>query len=470
MVNEGMLMEPGAVHARAKMSWQQVNLRKETTNAFQNWQMIHDMHNAGRIKSLSEIPRPGGPAMIIGSGSSLDKIIDDLVNWPYPIFCSTSHGVTLLKHGRPPEYMCILDPQMALKEGADVGLAPGPHPFDELKAPLGGWENTCLLAHPSAPFDYLKTWFEQSSRPVYMFRILEPTYDWYTHHLRWAYPWVDQNILPFIDSGASAISLATKLGYNPLYFAGIDYGGKRFTEAIYKGDGQWGDDPRQKNIEAHLGAAPEHLPLKAGVIVGLGGLESSETMEYTQRGTLVTSFTAMRHEQKQVRVYLLSDHSNMTPFIPVLEWDNLKANHWEDGGPWPAEFRQKWTDQIEIYLAHHDTFMVPLQSGFPFTDWRVYMMHHSRSMDALAALSQEILVNKANFERMEKQFNMTVREMIEKDLLTIEKGEMLIHDAEERKEWDWRLMKPIDVEAMTRRIAWLMESEPPKPPDKLRVE
>ena len=103
MINEGLLAEPGAIHSRAKMSWQQINLKNESNNAFRNWSLLHEMHSNGKAICLSDFPQSKGPAIIIGSGSSLDEHIGDLKNCPLPIFCSTSQLSTLIKHERQPE-------------------------------------------------------------------------------------------------------------------------------------------------------------------------------------------------------------------------------------------------------------------------------------------------------------------------------------------------------------------------------
>ena len=446
MINQGFLIEPGAIHSQAKMSWQQINLRNETVNAFHNWQALNAMHEAGRVHCLSTFKPKPSPAMVIGSGATLDDFIDELAEWPYPIFCSTSQASTIIKYGRKPEYLCILDPTVA-----QIGK--------EWAVPPGSWSDTTLLAHPSVPNDYLMHWFNDSPMPAYLFRILEPTYDWYTHHLYWGYPWIRSSVLPFIDSAASMITLATKLGYNPLYLAGIDYGGPRFDNWSYI-DGEWVKEATSKakpweNIVGEDQKIDPEWMHKLSPQPGPGGLETTEIMKYCMRGTMITSFLSMVDRVKKVKMYLLSDKGNLTPFLPVLPWKELKAAEFKDTVKWTQKFRTAWLDAIETYLSHMDTFLVPLESGFPSLDYRVYMMNKHNALNALTELNKEIMVNKSNFERLESEFNISVGEMIAKGMLSLEKGELLIHEPTELAEWKWQGMKQLDVEAMMRRIDWL---------------
>lgn len=455
MVNEGFLVEPAAMHSRAKMSWQQVNLKKESDNAFKNYAMLNEAHEIGQAHCMSTMQQGNKPAIVIGSGGSLDTIIEELVDWPYPIFCSSSQISSLVMHKRNPEFLCVLDPTCA--------------PSDELAVPPGELGKSQLLTHPSAPYEYLQRWIMRTSSKAFFFRILEPTYDWYTHHLRWAYPWIKAQVLPFIDSAASEISLATKLGYNPIYLLGVDYGGLRFEWWRWINE-KWELDAEDaaRRSKGVIVDAPKQLPISPGTMIGTGGLETSEMMEYCMRGVLITSFMGMKDKLKKLRLYHLTGKSNLNPFIPTLLWKDLKANDWKDKGEWTEEFRQKWTDMIEIWLAHKDTIMVPTEMGYPTTDWRVYMMNQDRAIDALMELNREIMVNKQNFGNIENQFHMPIKEMIKKELLTLEKGEILIRDEYEREDWDWRKMAPVDVEGMTNRLKWLSEQKSPgverKPP------
>jgi hypothetical protein len=195
-------------HQMSKQAWQQQNLRWETENAFLNHELIYHYRKEGRAKCLSEHIPNTGPCIVVGSGSTLDQIMDRLKEWKGGLICNSSSGSTLVYHGCPPTYMSVLDPRSA--------------PEDELAVPPGGWDKTHFLGHPSAPKRYFEEWFNLTKQTAYLFRIIEPTYDWYTKHLPWAYPWIKTSFLPFIDSSASNITLASRLGYDPIFTIGMD--------------------------------------------------------------------------------------------------------------------------------------------------------------------------------------------------------------------------------------------------------
>lgn len=419
-------------HQDARAAWQQQNLRWETENAFLNHQLLWEMREKGKAKCLTEAPTPGGPAIVIGSGSTLDGVVDRLKDWKGAIVCSTSHGTTLVHYGAFPTYMSCLDPRVA--------------PDPEMDVPEGGWDKTCYLAHVSAPKAYFEAWFRQTNQPAYLLRILEPTVPWYTRHLIWAYPWVKVGMLPFIDSTSSEISLAARLGYDPIYCIGVDYGGPRFRQWVWKG-GEWattsasGVQPIQDVFIDIKGQRRPDVPFN--VVLGAGGLQTDQSMLYSIRGMLISAFMKIMDHRKPVRIYQMSRPSNVTEF-PFVSFDEVLEK--QGAAPeWEPDFRNSVAEKIEVSLAKSDTYLIPLESGFGI-DYRVYMMVQQNIIQALSELNIEMLTNKQDLLDKEKAMGMPARELIEKGLLTVEHGELLIHERTDLPQFDVQKMRGMDIE------------------------
>jgi hypothetical protein len=128
------------IHNQSKTAWQQVNLLMETFNAADNYHLLNSMKEAGRVECLADCPRGDGkPALVIGSGSSLESVLPTISKWKGAVFCSTSHGTVLVKYGCKPTYMTAVDPRTA------------PDDQDEFGVPFGEWDDTQFVAHVSAP-------------------------------------------------------------------------------------------------------------------------------------------------------------------------------------------------------------------------------------------------------------------------------------------------------------------------------
>lgn len=430
-------------HQEARVAWTQMNLRWETENAFINHQMLYEARPSGRVKCMSEAPG-GGPAIIIGSGSTLDKVIDRLKDWKGAIICSTTHGSTLVHHGVPPTYMCCLDPRQA--------------PDPELEAPPGGWDRTNYIAHVSTPRQYFIRWFEQTKSTAYVFRIMEPTVPWYTRHLPWAYPWVKVQLLPFIDSVASEVGLAARLGYDPIYCIGVDYGGPRFQQAIWK-DGKWEVSKTSGVIDTTVMNLTGE---KKSELMGPGGITTTEGFLYAKRGMLLAAFMKINDAHRPVRIYQMSKPTNVLEF-PYVSFDEVMESQGQAAPPWD---KAAVNDAIETTLAKSDTFLIPINSGFG-VDYRVYMLSPTTVLQALSDLNMEILMNKNDLLNKERDTKASIPQLVEGGALHIESGELVIHERADLQYFHAADMAGVDIEKVAARINRLYdasrESTPPSP-------
>ena len=412
------------VYTYAKLAWQQTNMVLETQNAAKNYEILNRLKGEGQVKCLSDCPPGKGPCVVVGSGSSLHIALDTIKDWKGGIVCSTSHGSTLVKAGAPPTHMIAVDPRTA---GGDMVTQ------DELGVAPGGWDETAYCAHVSGPFEYFDRWSRITKAPIYVFRILEPNYPWYTKHLPAIYPWVRVSMLPFIDSLASAIQLAGRLGYDPIYLLGCDYGGPRFNMwQHFQGEWKYTDSSKEVSRE----------------FLGPGGLPTGAQLMYSMRGSLIAGFMQMMNARRKTRIYQCSKPSNVAEF-PYRDWKDVLANQgWSP--EWTKDERRDVATKIETRLAASDTYLIPAAGGLG-VDYRVYLMHPTNFLRGITDLNREILGNKYDMAAKEAEYKMTIQEMIAKGLASLEHGDMMLYGSEEMKDWSWKNMRGLDIEAVYQR-------------------
>ena len=423
-------------HLMQKIGWQMVNLPHEVRNAFMNHVLLECGNDPSgidtivrlldrlkaiphRVRCMSEIPRVSGePIICIGSGSSLDPIVPHLKDWPHPIMCSTSQASTLIYHGRHPEYMICMDPRTAAVDR-------------ELDAP--DWGNTAMITHPSIPFPYVTRWLLRSNNPMYVSRIMEPTYDWYSHHLGQGYPWIRHVILPMIDSVAAEVGFATWMGYNPIYLLGVDYGGPRMQRWDWNYDAkQWAPD------KVTSGYVAQHEG-------DFSGLTASQAMSYSSRGALLSTFMQIANPRYKQRIYQLSSVSALNQF-PYMKWEDVMATRGErpEGG-WDKQMRENIQENIEAALAAWDTFLVPIPGGWGL-DYHTYVAKDEENYaKAMLGYNRQVENNLKNFAALEEQYKRPVLDMIRDGWISIEAGELLLKGADEFQDWDWKRIGPIDI-------------------------
>lgn len=184
-------------------------------NAFQNYETILE-ESASQDMSVSTIPKvKDKPAVIIGSGPSLDKTAPLLGDWEGAVFACGSNALIPTRWGHQPEYICVFD--------AGDSLYPKLFGYN--------WEGSTLLCHPSISPKILQNWIWDK----YYYLQLDWAHQWFTEILPLAYS--DYMRFPnekppnlkitVGNSGCTAnnaIQLAKYLGYNPLFLIGLDFG------------------------------------------------------------------------------------------------------------------------------------------------------------------------------------------------------------------------------------------------------
>lgn len=448
MLNLGHITKDGMQneHVLQKLGWQMVNLPQEVRNAFKNWAYLTFGNNeAGlddfvnllislklggerRVQCMSQCPKGSGPIMVCGSGSSLDLVAPQLKDWKGKVICSTSQASTLIYHGRVPDYIVCMDPRIA-------------SPDKELDAPDFG--DAVMLGHPSIPTPYVERWLTRAKGTFYVARIMEPSYDWYTHHLGSGYEWINHVMLPFIDSGAAMLGYATWLGYNPIYLAGIDYGGPRFQRFDYDYDTQeWTPDKSTSGFVARNEG-------------NFGGLTGEQSMVYSSRGSLLSGFMQIANKEYNQRIFNVSPISALKQF-PYKEWADVLAVQGSSDPEYYDMMRGEVLEDIEAALAAWDTYLVPVASGWG-DDYHTYIAKAEEPyVQAMLGYNKQVEANVANFAAIEKQEGRSILEMIKDNTVGIEAGELLLRGADEIGTWDWHRIKPIDIAAVLARRKHLM--------------
>ena len=390
-IQERVLNEAkGNDDAKQVNNWLVTNYVVEVRNAFANYETIRQLRQDGRAFPMQEFHKKNkGRAIIVGSGSSLDAHIDKLKDWPGKIFCSTSQGTSLVFHGRHPDHMCLIDPNTA------------PPASPEYVLPGGDWGETILTTHPSGPFMDIRKWKDETKNSVYLFRLHDARLEWYRSTLYYAYPWIKSIVIPFLDSTAAQIAVASYLGYDPLYLLGVDYGGKRFRHSAYK-DGKWQVDP-----EDHAAGGT----LNDGDAITPEGLGTSPGFLFTKRGPCMCIVMHLYHGFMQ-RIYNLAprDRSAMVE-LPLADFDKIMETN-ED--PPAEEYNtQKIFDDLSVYLAWTNTFAVPIHNGLGKSLAKYAVRDISNLPPILEALNKDLERSRAYYLGMMKRSGKSLKEIAE---------------------------------------------------------
>ena len=164
-------------------------------------------YKRGQAKDLGALDdgTPKGPAIIIGSGPTLDVALPMLKDWKGAIFCNSSHASTLIYHGRHPDFVDIADCRVT---------------EEELHAPWD-YKKTAWIINPGIHPRLIDFWKGQT----YYYRIYEPFYDFYGKIQPRVYgSFIRTQTFPFGSQPPMAISHATALGYSPIFLLGCDFG------------------------------------------------------------------------------------------------------------------------------------------------------------------------------------------------------------------------------------------------------
>jgi len=195
---------------------------KEDFQVDENWVS----HNNICISSQINVNK-NKPAIIIGSGPSLDRALPFLKNWNGAIFAATSNALSLVKHERDPDYINAFDSHWGLfahVEGYE-------------------WKNTTLLTHPYAEPKTIKWWKWNK----YYYRRYYVELEFSEVILPLLFPWIKIGIRVTGCVVNSNYSIASFWGFNPIFLVGVDFGWKNddYHHSMYYRltNGEWEEKP-----------------------------------------------------------------------------------------------------------------------------------------------------------------------------------------------------------------------------------
>ena len=190
-----------------------------TVNHQRIWSMFRD------DVCVSALPHyvPGTPALVLGSGPTLDAIMPKLASWSGVIFASASQ-LNIMRHwGIQPQFISLVDSRESavpyLKEYLDTRCA--------------------LLTHPGVSPKVLEAWNGR-----FAFYKLGFEGEWSLMQ-DFVYPWIHSKVVASGCVVNTTIQLAAELGCSPILLAGVDLafidGRNRATD--YSFNGQYLDAP-----------------------------------------------------------------------------------------------------------------------------------------------------------------------------------------------------------------------------------
>jgi hypothetical protein len=208
-------------------------LKREILNSYYNHPLILHDFATGRGRTLP--PGQGkGPALIIGSGPTLDEAHDLVRGWQGGLFCSSSQCVAMLALGKREFNIVAVDVKTLSNE------------FQPMDAFEG--RDCTLITHSGMDPELIQTW---RGKKLY-FRIVVHGIPYYTEISPIAYPMITTSMYVYGCVVACQIMMASMMGYNPLYLVGCDFGypeeRSRFTNFHRKDDGSWEMDPTPEPV------------------------------------------------------------------------------------------------------------------------------------------------------------------------------------------------------------------------------
>lgn len=301
--------------------------KAEVRNSFENWAWIREQYRTGRAK---DVPEGGskGPALILGSGPSLDDVMPYIKDFPGAVFCGTTQAPTCVYHQREPDYVCLFDTATTYEELEGVD-----------------WYKAKLVTHPGIAHDLLVQWPAE----FLMFRNMDPNIAWYTDHLANAYSFIERTFLTFAMTVATEMTAAHCMGYSPLILAGVDLGypeGRpRFT--------RW--RVGEKDV------ATEKFFDPGMALVAENGVLTDRACLFYKRALMC----AWRLDKSQ----LLSVSRGILHEVPSISIKDAMAGQFP-----PLMPAETIVDITERYLAANHTYCLPLGGGIRLIecrDWRV---------------------------------------------------------------------------------------------------
>ena len=324
----------GQMHEHFGASWKHRNLGMEATNAFEHYAYFKT-HPTEPSLDDSVLKQPQ-PAIIVGSGPSLDEVVDVLGDWKGGLFCSSSHITTLAYYGVYPTHFASPDPKGSMDEWAMPDIN------QKYLA-----EKSIYACTPIQPFEY--TEFFKGRRQWYL--IFDPTKEWYAQILKPTFSWIKNLLLPFSANVPALLGIAQFLGYHPIYLIGADACGTRYTEWRYH-NGEW-----DKSVGGHI-------PITHAMKTHHGKVSNPNLM-WAWRGLLCVARCNLEMAQgKDWHVYNCARDGVLVDTLPFADLRKVIASGGQEMPLWLRGWtREKQVFELDVALARFNTFVIPIHNG-----------------------------------------------------------------------------------------------------------
>jgi hypothetical protein len=354
-------------------AWETVNLPLEAHNVFEHYALMRDQ----------EVPKPlgadrkkqAGPAIIVGSGESLDDALPLLKDWQGGLFCSSSHISTMAYYGAVPTHMSTPDPRSMISELENIPKEYWDRAWNE--------ETGCtFLQTPIGPIAYTRFWKGR----IRWFLVFDPSKEWYTSVLRTGFPWIEDYLLPFTANVPALVAQAQHLGYWPLFLIGADFSNKRFSAWNYK-DGEWAQS---------VGGFQE----PKNFVPSANGQVSTPNLLWAKRGVLCTA--RLNTEFTYGKAWHIYNCSKVTamdemPYVKIEKVIKRQGKGFRY--PWP---KNKLIRTLDVGLARYHTVVLPFHNGMGEGN-RIHFAysqeHLAHQIDQMNAQLQTTLDEYANLQQ-----------------------------------------------------------------------
>jgi len=314
-----------------------------------NFHTLWNAYHEGRARDISDEPKEKNtPCIIVGSGPSLDDEIPYLKDWTGGIMCTTSHALTLMKHGIEPTHIVALDPFCT---------------WEEIEGVDWSKTRTKLVCHPGVWPSLIEKWPNE----YLLFRENSGRNDsFYSGVQKRMYTWTEDNghgirfpifhfmikteITLFACSPPMQMYVAQVLGYGNIFLCGVDLGfhsGKeRFTSWEVK-DGEW--------VEV-----PHPLEDDTATIIGNNGVLTQDIHLYYKKNFL----SAWRLSKQTV---YSCDHGLITeaPYRPI---DLVVRHQGKHPKHFPKQTEEYVASRLEPYLAGVGAYVIKTSNGLAFVE------------------------------------------------------------------------------------------------------
>jgi CMP-N-acetylneuraminic acid synthetase len=328
--------------------WELVEIRDDGKGLRRQTVKYVKARNGSDVFDPVNVLKEKKPALIVGSGPSLDAAMPYIKDWKGGVFCSSSQASTLIHYGCDPTYVVAYD----------INTTP-----DEFKG-VDTWKgrDTVLITHPGMFPATIENWH---GRRMY-FKSMDTSNFFFTNVLPVAYgDVIPSQMFLFSCSVAAQMSLAHALGYGPLFFVGCDFLADRFH--------RWHYDHEKKDWVCDYTGYQNATTHKA--LTSKAGKVSDPLQIFYKRSTLCVWRIDHSPCIQTSNVGVIEE----MPYVPIEDVMKNQGLGFED----KLLTNEQIDDVTERYMAHFNQFVLRFEPGANGREsYRILESHQKGDWDA----------------------------------------------------------------------------------------